>query len=226
MRPEVTTWLSNVERLMLRGIELFLASGQLVAEAFEGGYHVDLGFSNMEEYINKKYEERKFPCQSREALERCKVWRGAKKLKIPKGKLTCLSAIQLKDIFSLDVEQYGDKIKELLDEAVFLDMAATKVRVKAIKSGKTVAEVTQAAEDKSIVAKGETASSAEKADLYKFAFTFTKQNGALVERALALFGTDKKDAMLKMCAEALANHTPKAVDAPVEEEAKVMAAGA
>lgn len=223
MRDPVEIWLGQVQKACLAGGKLFLATGRLVDEALKGDYHKDLGFDSLETYVDDAYARGKFPCQKREAWERLKVVRGVEVLKVKDSVVLAVAPVKLKDIFSLDAKAHGPAMIELLNDAVTLHMDDVKIRVKAIKSGKSVAELTQAATPVAATPE-EAAKKAETAELSKFSFTFTAANAAIVERALSIFGTDKKEALLKMCAEVIASHTT--VTAAEPEEAKVMTAGA
>lgn len=223
MRDMVQVWLAQVNKACLAGGKLFLATGRLVDEALKGEYHKDLGFDNLEAYVDSAYAKGQFPCQKREAWERLKVVRGVETLKIKDSVVLAVAPVKLKDIFSLDAKVHGPQMIALLADAVTLHMDDVKLRVKAIKSGKDPAQVLAESKDATAAKAEEAAKKGETAELSKFSFTFTPANAAVVERALALFGTDRKEALLKMCAAAIAAHTPAET---VEEEAKVMAAGA
>ncbi len=226
MRNEVTVWLGQVKKACLAGIKLKLAIGRLVREAIKGGYHTDLGFSNMEEYVDSANAKGEFPCQKREAWECLKVVNAAEELKIKDAALYNISMVKLKDIFSLSTAQFADKIRELIADPITVTehFEDTKLKVKAIKAGKDVAQVLAESKDATAVKAEEAAKKGETAELSKFSFTFTPANAAVVERALALFGTDRKESLLKMCAAAIAAHTTTGTTEAAPE--KAMAAGA
>ena len=223
MRDMVDVWLKQVQKACLAGGKLFLATGRLVDEALKGDYHKDLGFDNLEAYVDSAYAKGEFPCQKREAWERLKVVRGAAELKVKDSVLLNVAPVKLKDIFSLDVKQHAEAMKELLEAAVTLHMDDVKLRVKAIKSGKTVAQLTTEAAPTPATPADETGTERESAEVTKFTFNLGKANAALLERALALYSTDKKEAIIKMAQEVLAAHTTVAAE---PQEAKVMTAGA
>lgn len=206
MRDQVTVWLSQVKKACLSGGKLFLATGRLVDEAIQGEYHKDLGFDNLEDYIDNAYAMGDFPCQKREAWDRLKVVRGAAALKVKDSMLLSVAPVKLKDIFSLDPARHSEEMLELLKGAQTLHMAEVRLRVKAIKSGKSLAQVAAESATPAETVEPESGETVSK-DGVKLSFKLNAANAAVVRKALALFDKEPSEAIVKMAAAAIAAAT-------------------
>lgn len=110
-------------------VEQFLEFAALIKEAKEQEYHIIYGFGDFGEWSLQELE-----ISERQAYYMIQVINGANALGIPLDDLKKLRVSQLKEIFSLDAEQYAEQIKELVASGVDMTVEATKDKVMALKA--------------------------------------------------------------------------------------------
>jgi hypothetical protein len=106
-----------------------LEVAELLAEVIDNGYHVQWGFMSFEEYL----DDTQIDLSDREVRYRVRIVKGARALNITHDQLLQSKISKLKEIFSLDTEQYADDIRRLVSESVELSLDEVKAEVRRSK---------------------------------------------------------------------------------------------
>jgi uncharacterized protein with ParB-like and HNH nuclease domain len=116
---------AQIRELRVNLVDNFLHLGELLSEAKENNYAEALGYDNFAHWL----EESGVDMSERQAYYLIKIINNARGLGISREELAGAKMSKLKEIFTLDPETQGDKIKQLVADSGSLKLDDIRERV-------------------------------------------------------------------------------------------------
>lgn len=108
----------------------------LLREAHEHQYHINLGYTRFDEWIN----DSPFDMSPRQALYLVTISNKAEYLNVSRDTMKAVKISKLKEIFSLNESEFSNEINALLEKAPSMSFEDVKAEVKALKQGSSLQE--------------------------------------------------------------------------------------